>query len=75
MSRAIRRCVQSPLNGEFTLCGDACDGPASEADMPDHRVAQADESVTCVQCCEFIRAMKAIRNRLRPTHDFMGQSE
>lgn len=63
---AIRRCAMSPLNAEFSLCGDAYDGFDS-GDLPEPFVfAEEDQSINCPNCCEAIRAIKTIRNPLRP---------
>lgn len=64
-----RRCAISPIQPEFSLCGDAYDGFASgDLDEP-YDIAEAGESITCPQCCLIIREVKALRNPLRPRKD------
>lgn len=62
----LRRCAQHPLDAEFSLCGDAFDGFASGDLDEDYEIAGPDQSITCPRCCQAIREVKAIRNRLAP---------
>ncbi|MCF6783361.1 hypothetical protein [Stutzerimonas stutzeri] len=63
---AIRRCAQSPIQPEFSLCGDAFDAfDSGDAEEP-HSIAGPGESITCPECCMAVREVKAIRNPLRP---------
>jgi hypothetical protein len=62
----MRRCAMNPLQAEFSLCGDAFDGFASGDLDEDYKLADPGESINCPSCCQIIREVKAIRNRLRP---------
>lgn len=64
--RGLRRCAQNPLLAEFSLCGDAFDGFGSGDLVEDFAIAQPGESITCARCCEAVREVKAMRNRLAP---------
>ncbi|MDU4254411.1 hypothetical protein [Pseudomonas sp.] len=67
-SRKPRRCAVSPLNSEFSLCGDAFD---AHYDYPEahFEFVQPGESITCAKCCMVIRTVRAITNLLRPRAD------
>jgi len=62
---ANRRCVESPINAEYSLCGIAFDAHYDDPDAA-FDVAGPAESITCPQCCIIIRTAKAMRNPLRP---------
>lgn len=66
MVKALRRCAESPLSVEFSLCGDAFDGFESGDLAEDFAFARPGESITCPRCCQAVREVKAIRNRLAP---------
>lgn len=62
---AVRRCESNPLEREHSLCGDAPE--AFELGMaPEPFEPAGKRSITCRRCCEAIREVKAIRNRLEP---------
>lgn len=62
---AVRRCAPNPIEREHSLCGDAPE--AFELGMAPEPFEQAGKrSITCRRCCEAIREVKAIRNRLEP---------
>lgn len=63
---AKRRCVGNPLNGEFSLCGDAFDIAEDLEGEEDYEIAGPGQSITCPRCVLAIREIKAIRNPLRP---------
>lgn len=60
-----RRCAESPLNGEYSLCGDAFDAFIDDPES-EFVVAAPAQSITCPKCCQIIRTVKAMRNPLRP---------
>lgn len=63
-------CTQSPLNGEFTLCGDAFDLCAvddSEATAP--IFAAPGDVIDCELCRAIIDRCKSIRNYREPDHE------
>jgi len=67
-NRKPRRCAESPLNAEFSLCGDAFDAHHDD-DEAYFDFVQPGESITCAKCCIVIRAARAITNQLRPRDD------
>lgn len=62
----LKRCAESPLNSEFSLCGDAFDIRAVDGSAEECDIAKPGESITCPECCRIIREVKALRNPLRP---------
>jgi len=66
MNKALRRCAESPVQPEFSLCGDASDGFASGDLDEDYAIARDGESITCPKCCNAVLEIKALRNPLRP---------
>ena len=52
-----RICAQNPINGEYTLCGDAFDIEQTEEDEEPHRHSQPGERLTCEQCKTAIREL------------------
>ena len=70
---ANRRCAESPINAEFSLCGIAFDAYHEDADAA-YDVASPTDSITCPRCCQIISTVKAMRNRLRPRKGDDGYS-
>lgn len=66
MAKPIRRCAPNPMQGEYSLCGDAIDIQAIEEDAENYVIAKAGESINCPKCCAAVREIKALRNPLRP---------
>lgn len=62
---AVRRCAPSPIEPEQSLCGDAPEAYAIGL-APEPFELAGTRSITCPRCCEAIREVKAIRNRLAP---------
>jgi hypothetical protein len=69
MIKAVRRCAESPVQPEFSLCGDAFDAFESGDASESYELAKPGQSITCSMCCTAIREIKAIRNPLRPKKD------
>ncbi len=68
---AVRRCAPNPIEPEHSLCGDAPE--AVELGMaPEPFEPAGKRSITCRRCCEAIREVKAIRNRLEPQSAWLG---
>jgi hypothetical protein len=66
---AIKRCIQNPLNGEYSLCGDAFDAPDTEDDVEPFRFAEVGEYANCKHCLDlvhFIRHGVTPKGRIRP---------
>lgn len=61
-----RQCAQNPLLAEFTLCGDAFDAFDSGDADEEHEVAPDGGVVTCGDCCEAIKDLKARKYKLKP---------
>lgn len=72
MSRATRRCAESPVQPEFSLCGDAFDAFDSGDASEPYEFAKPGESITCAICCNAVREIKAIRNPLRPRKEVVS---
>ncbi len=62
----VRRCAASPVQPEFSLCGEAFDAFDEKLTSEPYEIAEPDQSITCPMCCEAIREIKSIRNPLRP---------
>jgi hypothetical protein len=65
----LRRCAASPVQPEFSLCGEAEDGFESGDLEEEFAIALPHESITCPRCCAAIREVKALRNRLAPRQE------
>lgn len=54
--------IWCPLNGEFTLCGDAFDAPDSEDDWDEGPFVETRKrTVTCPDCIAVILACRGLR--------------
>jgi hypothetical protein len=54
--------LESPIYGEYTLCGDAFD---LASDEPGYEWRKTDKrTVTCPQCAAVIRVARAVRTRV-----------
>lgn len=62
----MRRCAMSPVQPEFSLCGDAFDGYDSGDLSEPFEFVGPGQSINCPRCCMAVREIKAIRNRLSP---------
>ena len=56
----MKLCATDPLNGEFTLCGDAFDicETRDGADVEPFRFARIGETVTCERCRVVINTIR-----------------
>lgn len=56
--RSVKRCATSPLMSEFSLCGNAFDGPSTEEDMEPFTFAEeVGESVNCEACLLILKSL------------------
>ncbi|WP_458736982.1 hypothetical protein [Pseudomonas chlororaphis] len=63
---AVRVCAGNPVNGEFTLCGDAFDAFATGDADEEHVQAEKGQTITCDKCCAVILDVRQMRYRLKP---------
>lgn len=62
----MRKCAQSPIQAEFTLCGDAFDAYDSGDAEEQHQIVGAGQVVDCPQCCKVIQDIREMKYRLKP---------
>lgn len=61
-----KRCMQSPNQAEFTLCGDAFDAfDSGDADEP-IVMAKPGQTITCEDCRLIISEVKRVRQWVAP---------